>query len=110
MLNNTIQRGVQSQLNLYGPAGDQVINIAASGLSQHLTKPEILRNMIQAIRRIGPSRVSRHSGDPAFINVLDISPASIINKQSFVREIRASNIFLLLPPKDPAFHLEIRQP
>jgi hypothetical protein len=66
--------------------------------------------MVQEIRRIGPGKVSRHVGDPSVINVIDISPASITNRQNFIREIRESNIFLITPPRDPAFHLEIKQP
>lgn len=110
MLTNILNHGVQSQLALYGAPGRQVVGVAAEGLSQHLSRAEILSRMVAEIRRIGLGRVSRHTGDPAVINVLDISPATIVNRQAFVREIRAANINLFQPPRDPAFHLEIRQP
>lgn len=110
MLTNIMNHGVQSQLNLYGAPGRQVIGVAAEGLNQHLSRAEILSRMVAEIRRIGPGRVSRHAGDPAVINVLDISPATIVDRQAFVREIRAANINFFQPPRDPAFHLEIRQP
>jgi RHS repeat-associated protein len=110
MLTNIINHGVQSQLHLYGAPGRQVVNVAAAGLAQHLSRADILRNMVAEIRRLGPGRVSRHAGDPAVINVIDISPATIINRENFVREIRAGNINLFQPPRDPAFHLEIQQP
>ncbi len=109
MYNNIVSRGVQYNLNLYGPAGDRVVNVAAQGQQQGLTRDEILAAMAAEIRRIGPGRVSRHAGDPNVINVLDISPHSIRNRQAFVQEIRARGIFLIQPPRDPAYHLEIRQ-
>ena len=109
MYNNIVSRGVQHNLTLYGPAGDRVVNVAAQGRRQGLTRDQILAAMAAEIRRIGPGRVSRHAGDPNVINVLDISPHSIRNRQAFVREIRERGIFLIEPPRDPAFHLEIRQ-
>jgi hypothetical protein len=110
MLTNILNHGVESQLRLYGPAGRQVVGVAAEGIQQHLSNDEILSNMVAEINRIGPGRVSRHSGDPRIINVIDISPRTITNRDNFVREIRANNINLFQPPRDPAFHLEIRQP
>jgi RHS repeat-associated protein len=109
MYNNIISRGAAYNLQLYSANGDRVVNVAAAGRRQGLSKDEILRAMAQEMRRIGPGRVSRHAGDPSVINVLDISPHSIRNRQAFVREIRERGIFLLQPPSDPAFHLEIRQ-
>lgn len=93
MYNNIVSRGVQYNLNLYSANGDRVVNVAAQGRRQGLTRDEIIAAMAREIRRIGPGRVSRHAGDPNVINVLDISPHSIRNRQDFVREIRERNIF-----------------
>jgi hypothetical protein len=54
MLTNIMNHGVQSQLNLYGAPGRQVIGVAAEGLNQHLSRAEILSRMVAEIRRIGP--------------------------------------------------------
>ena len=109
MYNNIVSRGVQYNLNLYGPNGDRVVNVAANGRRRELSRDEILSNMAAEIRRIGPGRVSRHCGDPNVLNVLDISPGSLQNRRAFVREVRERGIFLLQPPADPAYHLEVRQ-
>ncbi|MBS4042286.1 MAG: hypothetical protein KGZ59_00520 [Chitinophagaceae bacterium] len=109
MYNNIISRGVQYNLNLYGANGDRVVNVAANRRRQGKTREEILSAMAAEIRRIGPGRVSRHCGDPNVLNVLDISPSSLLNRRAFVREIRERGIFLLQPPADPAYHLEIPQ-
>jgi RHS repeat-associated protein len=109
MYTNIINRGVQYNLNLYSSNGDRVVNVAARGRREGLTRDQILTNMVTEIRRIGPGRVSRHCGDPNILNVLDIAPSSLQNRRAFVREIRGRGIFLLQPPEDPAYHLEIRQ-
>ncbi|WEK35402.1 MAG: DUF6443 domain-containing protein [Candidatus Pseudobacter hemicellulosilyticus] len=109
MYDNIASRGVAYNLRLYGPAGDQVVNVAARGQRAGLGRDAIISAMAQEIRRIGPGRVSRHTGDPNVINVLDISPRTIVNRQAFAREIRARGIRFFEPPRDPAFHLEIRQ-
>jgi hypothetical protein len=109
MYTNIVNLGVQHQLALYGAGGDAIIQVAANGRRQGLGRDQIIQNMIAEIRRVGPTRVSRHCGDPNVLNVMDISPGSIQNRQQFVREIRARGIRLLLPPADPAYHLEIPQ-
>jgi tetrahydromethanopterin S-methyltransferase subunit H len=109
MYNNIIAKGFQSQYNLYGPIGDRVVKVAEVAKKKGLSKAEILKAMEDEIWRIGPRKVSNHAGDPNLVNVIDISPSTITNPKDFVREIKKRGIFLLQPPADPAFHLEIQQ-
>ena len=109
MYDNIESRGVKYNLDLYGSAGDQVVNVAQDGINKGLNRQQIISNMSATIRRIGPRKVSRHASDPRVLNVIDISPASIQNRKRFVEQIRARGIFLLQPPADPAYHLEIKQ-
>jgi hypothetical protein len=70
--------------------------------------------MRDKIVAIGPSKVSRHCGDPAKLNVFDVGPASLGNDDSqkaFVEAAQAEvgkRVSNFIPyPKDPGHHFEI---
>jgi hypothetical protein len=70
--------------------------------------------MEKEIIKIGPGKVSRHCADPAVLNVVDIAPSSISKKQAFEDAVDAAIgqgkvSKFILPPTDPAYHLEIPQ-
>jgi hypothetical protein len=110
MYDNIISKGFDYNYNLYGSTGDKVIKAAEKARSKGYSKEKILEAMTAEINRIGPGKVSRHAGDPKRINVIDIAPSSVTHKEAFVKEIKKRRIFLLQPPADPAYHLEIKQP
>jgi hypothetical protein len=86
-----------------------VTRIAELSIRSGESREQTIQRMLEEINRIGPQTVSRHTADPTRLNVIDISPRSIINRANFIREVRARGIHLIPNPPDPAFHLEIRQ-
>lgn len=114
MFNNIVDHGVAAQKALYAAAGDAVIDAYVLARNQGKTPSQIMEAMKNKIIALGPSRVSRHCADPAVLNVIDISPASIANKTAFEAAVNqavhnGSVSRFLLPPQDPAYHLEIPQ-
>lgn len=105
MLNNIKKNGVQSQLDLYAPAGDQVISVYDANLSDS----ENLQNMIAKILEIGPSNVSKHCADPAILNVLDVSRSRLSNANTFVTALNLAGIYNIDEPKNGCVHIEIPQ-
>jgi len=70
--------------------------------------------MTDKIHKIGPGNVSKHSSDPNKLNVIDIGPSSVGNKEKFNQALlKDKRIEKVLSPftknKDRAFHLEIPQ-
>jgi hypothetical protein len=61
---------------------------------------------------IGPTKVSHHAADPNLLCVFDVAPSSIAKKSEFEKAVRADKRVskFLVPPLDPAYHLEIPQP
>lgn len=113
MYQNLVTHGVASQLALYGPNGDKVVNLFAKRKNEGANETTIRAEMEALITTIGPDKVSKHCADPKKLNVLDIDPAAIAPKsqafiQAVTKEKRISR--LLLPPNDPAYHVEIPQP
>jgi len=94
---------------LYGPAGQQVVQVFARSNRAGKSDTQIKADMLAKINALGPSNVSRHCGDPAKLCVVDIAPTSVPDRQTFldvvVNDPRISAHFE--PPRDPAFHLEI---
>jgi len=114
MYENILRHGVTHQKNLYGPSGDKVIDEYSALQSNGKTKLEIINSMKAKITQIGAGKVSKHAADPKKINVVDIAPSSInmALRNKFVAEIKKDSRVskLLMPPSDPAYHLEIPQP
>jgi hypothetical protein len=107
-------QGVSAQRRLYGPAGDSVIDTFVELRDQGKSPAEIKTGMKDKIIEVGPSRVSRHCGDPNILNVFDVGPASVGNsdaQEEFVDAARAeegSRITKFIPyPQDPGHHFEI---
>ena len=101
MHGNITNKGIQSQYNLYGSYGDQVID-------QYPDQ----NAMLDTILEIGPSNVSRHLADPLERNTFDVAPSSVQYKQAFERSASANdfiNKFLTPGNGDPAYHIEINQ-
>src|SRR5262249_60223980 len=94
-------------LTLYGPAGDQVVQVYAD----NQTKPRdiVINLMLAKIRDVGPTNVSMHISETHF--VFDVAPSSIpvTSRPAFVNAIQAHPAVskLIAPPTDPAYHIEI---
>jgi len=97
MYENIQRHGVSHQKKLYGSSGDKVIDEYSALKSNGKTKPEIINGMKAKITQI-----------------VDIAPSSInmALRNKFVVEINKDSRVskLLMPPSDPAYHLEIPQP
>lgn len=83
----------------------------------HAGRSECIGAMAATIRAVGPEKVSHHCGDPLLVNVLDIAPSSLEDREAFLlaahEELRPGGaLSKLLTPADhdPADHLEIPQP
>jgi RHS repeat-associated protein len=121
MYDNIELEGVESQKNLYGSAGDIIINvyIEAKGKTDKQGNKMndasgIKSAMLSKIKAIGPGKVSKHSSDPKVYNVFDIAPSSVSNGQGFHNAlIGDKRVQKVLSPyskrRDPAFHVEIPQ-
>ena len=115
MYQNLVGQGVAKQKQLYGPAGDQVIDVFVALRDEGRSAQEIKDGMRDAILAIGPSRVSRHCGDPTLLNVFDVGPNSLGDdeaKEAFNAAAAAEvgvRVSKYIPyPKDPGDHFEIK--
>ncbi|MCC6612866.1 MAG: transglycosylase SLT domain-containing protein [Anaerolineae bacterium] len=112
MYNNLEKYGVQHQKDLYGRSGDSVIDEYVKSRAAGKTSDQIKADMETKINEVGPTNVSRHTGDPNVLNVFDVAPSSITNKVAFEKAVKADSRVtkFLMPPQDPGYHLEIPQP
>ena len=115
MYQNLVGQGVAKQKTLYGPAGDKVIDVFVALRDEGKSAQEIKDGMRDAILAIGPSRVSRHCGDPLLLNVFDVGPNSLGDdeaKEAFNAAAAAEvggRVSKYIPyPKDPGNHFEIK--
>ncbi|HIA51847.1 MAG TPA: hypothetical protein EYN91_07120 [Candidatus Melainabacteria bacterium] len=111
MYENLVKHGTASQRALYGSNGDKVVDLYAK-LTGKKTPTEVKAEMEKLILSIGPEKVSKHCADPKKLNVLDIDPAAIAPRsQAFIKAVSNEKKIsrLLLPPNDPAYHVEIPQ-
>jgi hypothetical protein len=111
MFGNIETHGVDKQKALYAAAGDSVIDIYSQAKKAGKTPSQIQAAMEAKIISVGPAKVSRHCADPKKLVVVDIAPSSITSKALFEKAVRADKRVkkFLLPPLDPAYHLEIPQ-
>jgi hypothetical protein len=111
MYDNLQQYGVEKQKQLYGNNGDLVIDEYENAKKEKKTEIEIKQKMETKIKELGPATVSKHCGDPAKISIFDVAPSSIpeTTKSDFVKALKNSKDLskYILPPTDPAYHLEI---
>ncbi len=110
MYQNIKAKGYKFNYKLYGANGDKVIKVAENAAKDKLSEKEIMAAMVKEMNKIGPGKVSKHAGDPNKINVIDIAPSSISNRKAFELAVEKRKIYMLKPPDDPAYHLEIAQP
>ena len=112
MYANIIKTGVAKQKQLYAAAGDMVIDEFVKAKKAGKTEVEIKAAMEAKIIAIGPTKISHHAADPNILCVFDVAPSSIAKKAAFEKAVRADKRVkkFLLPPVDPAYHLEIPQP
>jgi hypothetical protein len=90
MYNNIEATSVLRQKKLYGAAGDQVIDVYVVKKAAGKTSEQIKAAMEAKINALGPGNVSRHCADPSVLNVVDIAPSSIANKQAFETAVLAA--------------------
>ncbi len=107
MYDNIRRYGVDSQKKLYGPNGDQVIDVYAA----HAQEPRdrVIALMRAKILELGPSRVSKHCSDTH--DVIDVAPSSITDRKRFEEALHWAKVqgkisHYILPPSDPAYHIE----
>ena len=105
MLNNIKRSGVQSQLDIYASAGDSVINVYNKDLSDEQNR----QNMIEKIKEVGPSNVSKHCADPSVLNVFDVSRSMLSDVDTFKSALVFRGIYYIDEPKNNCVHIEIPQ-
>jgi len=117
MYANCVQKGAQSQLALYGNAGDEVVRVFIAWNGR--PAGQIVAAMAAKIVELGPGNVSHHCADQSKLNVIDISATRVPMRQrmesfhdALKRESRISRFFdpFTADHRDPAFHIEIPQP
>lgn len=112
MFNNIVASSVLKQKRLYAAAGDAVIDEYVKAKKAGRTPIEIKAAMEAKIIALGPTKVSHHAADPNVLCVFDVAPSSIAKKAAFEKAVRADKRVkkFIVPPLDPAYHLEIPQP
>ncbi len=112
MYDNIRRYGVASQKRLYGPNGDQVIEVYEAHAGK--TRDEVIDHMRRKILQLGPSRVSKHCSSTH--DVIDVAPSSIADRKKFEAALRWAKEQMLIsnflqPPEDPAYHIErVKEP
>ncbi|WP_138733745.1 C40 family peptidase [Modestobacter excelsi] len=113
MFDNCRRLGPQSQLDLYGPYGDRVIEVYIASSAAGRSDAQVRADMERKIIELGPTKVSHHTGDPRVLAVIDVAPSSVADKAAFERACRSDgrvSYFLGPSNSDPAYHLEIPIP
>ena len=99
---NIQNKGFDNQRKLYANPGKQVIDLYPNQDA-----------MLAKIYELGPQTISKHCADPSVLNVFDVAPSSISNKNDFhIALEKNAQIHKCLTPynsNDPAFHIEIKQ-
>jgi RHS repeat-associated protein len=112
--------GVESMKALYGKSGDQVIDVYANSMNRPEGNINVTDQTVQAmtdkILEVGPQKVSKHTSDPASVQVFDLSTKPIKNHDNFSNSIiehTGKGKFLsgsILPGgSEKAYHIEIPQ-
>ena len=112
MFDNCERHGAEAQKKLYSRYGDQVIDVYVAGKAAGRAADRIIAEMRDKVVDLGPANVSRHTADPRVLAVIDIAPSSVRDKAAFERAVKADQRVstFLVPPTDPAYHMEIPQP
>lgn len=113
MYDNLQSEGVAAQKVLYAQAGQDVIDVYVAGKVAKKDRNATISDMKDKIVAIGPGKVSRHCADATRLEVIDIAPSSVpVGRRkdwetALAADPGVSQVFL--PPRDPAYHLEIPQ-
>jgi hypothetical protein len=115
MYNNIQKTSLDTQKDLYGSAGDKVLDVYDADVKAGKLKDAIIQDMKAKIEELGVSKVTRHAADLSKLNVFDVGPNSVspqANKAKFAKaandDPRVSRFFE--PPDDPGYHFEVPQP
>ncbi|MFC6269759.1 hypothetical protein [Frigoriflavimonas asaccharolytica] len=106
MYDNIVKNGMTKHRNTYKPPGQRVLDAYESAKNKGKDKNGIIKEMEDKIKEIGPSKVSRHCGDPKVVNVFDVTQ-EMSNPKDFKKTItsRISNVL----DENGCYHLEIIQ-
>ncbi|MDR3025138.1 hypothetical protein [Chryseobacterium sp.] len=106
MYDNIIKKGMKEQRKTYKEPGQRVLDAYESAKAKGKNKEGTIKEMEMKIKEIGPSKVSRHCGDPNFVNVFDVTQG-MSNPQDFKKVITPKIKTLL--DENGCYHLEIPQ-
>ena len=106
MYGNIVKNGMKKQRNTYKEPGQRILDAYESAQAKGKDKAGIIKEMEAKIKEIGPSKVSRHCGDPNVVNVFDVHQG-MSNPKDFKKTI-TSKIKTLLD-ENGCYHLEINQ-
>lgn len=106
MYDNILKKGMKEQRNTYKPPGQRVLDSYESAKAAGKDRAGIIKEMEAKIKEIGPSKVSRHCGDPKVVNVFDVHQG-MSNPQDFKKTITPKIATLL--DENGCYHLEINQ-
>jgi hypothetical protein len=110
--------GIAYALDLYGPKGDEVIRIYEQ--NRRSSRQTFIRKMAEKIdelnKRFRPRgcAVTHHHEDCQAFETFDVAPSSIANPNRFeaaLKTLKATGVIakFIPPPKDPAYHIEIKR-
>ena len=108
-------QGLKKQRRLYrNKPGSKVIDTFVALSKKGLSPDEIRKGMVDKIGELGAANVSRHSWEPAKLNVIDLGPASIGGDDANAALVVAAKaeegkrVSRFIPyPGDPGQHFEI---
>ncbi|BCJ55392.1 hypothetical protein Asp14428_68670 [Actinoplanes sp. NBRC 14428] len=112
----TLAQNIQAQKNIYGAAGDAVIDVFASQTASMTTvqqaiaaRATIEAAMLAKINELGCRNVSTHCGDPATTTVFDVAAANFgTNAQRFIDAVTPRvTRFLDERSSNRCFHFEL---
>ncbi|PQL93151.1 LysM peptidoglycan-binding domain-containing protein [Apibacter adventoris] len=106
MYDNIVKKGMKEQRNTYKDPGQRVLDTYESAKARGKDKNGIIKEMETKIKEIGPSKVSKHCGDPNIINVFDVNQG-MSNPKDFKKAITPKIKTLL--DENGCYHLEIIQ-
>lgn len=109
MYANLERTGADEQKAIYGDAGDKVIDVYVKDKKAKKSKSVIISNMESKINEVGPSNVSKHCGDPAKLNVVDVAHSSISNKTAFYNALKADPNVSKVLDENNCYHVEVKQ-
>lgn len=114
MFHDIQTKGIAYPKKLYGESGRAVADVYEEKTKQGLREAEIRMAMILKMEELGPGTISHHIDDEGLgLCVFDIGPKSVrpVNKLKSLADAIAAHSKVqkfLQPPRDVAFHLEIK--